>query len=196
MAAIVAIVVVGTKAYGCREIIEQTIGEVHLCAIDILFALHLGVELLGRNHRSIAASSIRQTLGQRGDRVAQHDIEHRYALVVLHKAARAHDANHCREGPTVMLVGSKEGRHHGCRGLAFVGVAIKLDVAVLPRFLEVERQLPALVTPGQTSGVGEGCIDVERGTTCKHAVKSNVIVGVGHQTTGLHLQAQHRQSDK
>ena len=44
MTTIVAVVVVGTEADGCRQTVKEPIGEVQLTTIDILLALHLRVE--------------------------------------------------------------------------------------------------------------------------------------------------------
>ena len=47
VAAIVAVIVVGTKTRGSREAVEQLLSKVELTAIDVLLTLHLGIELVG-----------------------------------------------------------------------------------------------------------------------------------------------------
>ena len=59
------------------------------------------------------------------------------------------------------------------------------DVAVLPGFLEVERELETVMPPSQSGRVRVGCVDVERCATCEHTVEGDVIVCVCHQATRL-----------
>ena len=85
VSAIVAVVVVGAYADSSRQIVEDTIGEVHLSTIDVLLTFHLRVEVILVGCDTLA--------GQHG---GKRDVEHRDTLVVFHKAAAANDTNHRR----------------------------------------------------------------------------------------------------
>ena len=126
-----------------------------------------------------------QILRQTCDDRAQQDVEHGDAIVVLHEATTAHNAYHGGNGPAILLVRSKQRGHNGCRGHAFVLDAVVGDVTILPRFLEIERELPAFVSPGETCGVGEDGVNVERSASGHHTVEGDVIVGVGHQSASM-----------
>ena len=131
VSAIVAVVIVDTHAYRCRQAVEDAVGEVDLSAIDILLALHLGIELVLVGCDAVVGKHARE----------QH-VEHGHSRLVFHESAAAHNAYHGGEGPAVFLVSGKEGWYDGCRGLAlvllFASRSDGLDVAILPGFLEVE----------------------------------------------------------
>ena len=204
MATVVTIVVVGTHTNGSREIVVHLVGQVHLAAIDVLLALYLRVDGVhvgsdygdgGLGVHLLGCECLLE------DGTHDEGIEHGYAFIVFDEATATHNTNHGREGPTVFLIRGEKGWHDGGRGNAFkflviesvvtiihsgVGQIIRdsgSDVAILPGFLEVERQLETFVAPGETSGVRVGGIDVERSATCHHTVECNVIIGVGHQTS-------------
>ena len=111
VAAIVAVVIVGTHADGCREAVEEFVGEVELSTVNVLLAFHLRVEgvLIRRN-----AVGCKHTLHEH--------VEHGHALAILNKTATAHDADHPGEGDAVFLVGGKEGWHDGSRSDTLVGL--------------------------------------------------------------------------
>ena len=94
MSAIVAVVVVGAEACCCRQIVGELIGEVDLCAIDVLLALHLGIELVGGDDGGNALGLLIHGLCQRGDDTTQQCVEHGYSVVVLYETTTAHNANH------------------------------------------------------------------------------------------------------
>ena len=166
IAAVVSVIVVDSHSYGCRQPVCQPVAEVHLCAIDILLSLDLRVNVKHvRSHRSCGhCCRALENLAH------DHGVEHRDAVSIFHETAAAHDAEHGRESPAVVLVGSKQGWHDGCRCLALVflmqviariaqlrhGQIVGyggLYVAVLPRLLEIQRQLPSFVSPHHSGGV-------------------------------------------
>ena len=186
MATVVAVVVVGTHTDGHRGVLRHAIGEVQLSAVDILLTLHVGVEGIHIGHDAF--------LEQQG---CNGHVEHGHTLFILDEATAAYDTNHGRYSPVVMLVCSKQGGHDGCRCLAFVFLVevlpqktgnCRLYITVLPRFLEVERHLETVVSPGQAGGVGVGGVNLRRGAPGHHTVEGDVVIRVGHKATGIGCQ--------
>ena len=128
---VVTIIVVGTDTDCSRQTVKNLVGKVDLSAIDVLFALHLRIQLVLVGCESVG-----------GKHALQEYIEHGHTFLVLNEAAATDNAYHGRDGPTVLLVGCEEGWYNGGRGLAFILMFantcdIGIDVAELPGFLEV-----------------------------------------------------------
>ena len=146
MTTIIAVVVVGTHADRGREVIVDLTGDVNLSAIDILLTLHLRVDGVGTRHNVHLTKHTRY----------KH-IKHRHTVIILHESATAHDTDHRREYPLLFLIRGEDGWHDRSRGLTLIQLIASsshcLDIAILPGLLEVQGELPTLVSPRQTSRV-------------------------------------------
>ena len=126
-----------------------------------------------------------------------HDLLKRAEAVVEGAlAASAHKGETGLQRPLAGVVGILERRDDGREGLALelawcggvLGVVgeqrvIVLDSAVLVSQLPVDGQVMSLAHESHAGRVVINAVDADRSLTAHHAVESDVLVGVGQQTT-------------
>ena len=184
VSAIITVIVRCTQSHRCCEIIGNLVCHADLTAIYVLLSFHLGVyRVFVRGH-----CAARITIEQSHERGS----EHRNSLVVFNESSAAHDAEHSRHSPFAFLISREDAWHERCRSFSLVFMCVVLvdehrecgcDVAVLVRNLPVERELPSLSCPYHSGRVAVGTVNLEGCSSCHHTVESDVVVGVGHQSS-------------